>query len=200
MDARLPSIPRQLPTSAKQLGVRLTCAALLAGMLLLTALSAGTTRAAPVGNCDTVAGYPAMQYGKIRWAGMSQCFAMDLEHGYTYTITVDAGDRSFASSNNVYDPLGDSVLLLYRAKVDRIQINAPYDAAYYDYVGMNDDYAVPAHLGSRMTVSVTGDANRSTRFIARVSGFNTAVGAYSISVTRSVQADPGACAHVFACP
>ena len=190
---RLSEIP------ARQMGFRFAIVGLLAATLLITALPPQSTHAATVGNCDTIAAYPQYSWGKIRWSGMSQCFAMMLEHGFTYTITVDAGSREFAGSNNPYEPLGDSVLILYRSNTDRIQINDPYNASYFSYVGMNDDYAIPTHLGSRISYEVTGERGRSSLFVARVSGFNSAIGTYSISVTRSISIDLDDCRHIFEC-
>ena len=182
-----------------QMGLRSFAVVALAAVMLVAGLPSREASAATVGNCDTVASYPRTSFGKIRWAGMSQCFAMFLEHGFTYTITVDAGHRSYAHSTNYYEPLGDSVLVLFKSNTPGVGVNDPYNAAFFDYVGMNDDYAVPAHLGSRITYEVTGNPHMSTLFIARVSGFNQAVGTYSISVTRSVQADIDHCEHIFAC-
>ena len=189
----------RLALPARQVCFRFAIVGMLAAMLLLATMPAQSTRAATVGNCDTLAAYPQYSWGKIRWSGMSQCFAMMLDHGFTYTITVDAGSREFAGSNNPYEPLGDSVLILYRSNVDRIQINDPYNASYFSYVGMNDDYAIPSHLGSRISYEVTGESGRSSLFIARVSGFGGAVGTYSITVTRSVSADLDDCRHIFEC-
>ncbi len=179
--------------------VRVLAVVALATALLIGGLPARDASAATVGNCDTVASYPQLSYGKIRWAGMSQCFAMLLEHGYAYTITVDAGHRSYAQSQNYYEPLGDSVLLLYKSTVPGVSVNDPYNAGNFSYIGMNDDYAAPAHLGSRISYEVTGSPGMHTLFVARVSGFNQAVGTYSISVTRSVQVNIAPCVHVFAC-
>lgn len=188
---------RALKSPASRFGFRLALTAILSSALLLTAFPAATTEAATVGNCQNARSYPGASTGEIRWSGMAECFSMFLEHGFIYTITVDAGPSSYRYSRNINDPLGDSVLTLYRSKLPGIGIEDPYNDTIFEQVAMNDDYALPAHLGSRVTYDVTGTPYMSTLFVARVAGYGTTVGTYSITVNRSAVADLDACEHVY---
>lgn len=179
--------------------MRIVAVAVLVAVMLVAGLPSRDASAATVGNCDAVVSYPQTASGTIRRAGASQCFAMFLEHGFIYTITIDAGPREYAGSTSLRAPLGDSVLVLYKSRFPGISVSDPYDAGSFDYVGMNDDYALPTHLGSRITYEVTGNPRMSTLFVARVSGFNQAVGTFTLSVTRSVEVDLDGCEHIFAC-
>jgi hypothetical protein len=203
MNALQPSRQNMAGIFGMRTAMRLALAALLGITLLALALPARSASAATVGDCATVTHLGDSAWGKIRWAGMSQCYSLYLDEGYMYTFTVDAGDRYYTSSSNVYDPLGDSVLTLYRDTTGRVQVNDPFNAAYFETVGVNDDYAPSVHRGSRLTVDLSagsGRANpRSTLYVARVSGYATAVGTYSITVTRAAVADLGSCDSYFSC-
>jgi hypothetical protein len=180
-------------------GLRLAIVPVLVFVALAGALAVPhSADAAVIGDCATVTRLNGTGYGKIRWAGMSQCFTLNLKAGYTYTITTEVGSPSDAWSSNVLDPLGDSVMELW-ARKDGVWAQPSFDQSQFNLVAYNDDYNAPRSLASRIVFTVPGTFGEEREYVVRVSGYGAAVGTYSVSVSSAVVAAPNPCEMVFGC-
>ena len=182
-----------------QRGFRLALVPVLAlvavGSLVATPRSA---EAATVGNCVTVSDLNGTAYGKIRWTGMAQCFAINLKSGYSYTFTTEVGDPSEAYSASIYSMLGDSTMQLWAQK-DGVFIEPGYDALRFNLIALNDDYNAPTTYASQITYTPPGAFGEERLHIIRVAGYGSAVGRYSVTASEWLQIAQPPCQVFYGC-
>ena len=173
----------------------------LALIPLITVVALGALVAAPrsadaatVGNCVTVTDLRpgGTGFGKIRWAGTSQCFAIMLKGGYSYTFTTEVGPHSEAYSSDPYSMLGDSVMELWAQK-DGTFLFPSYDQSQFNFVTSNDDYNAPATYGSQINFTAPGEFGVEKLHIIRISGYGSAIGRYSVTASEYLVAAPAPC-------
>ncbi len=178
----------------KTFGLRLALIPVLTLVALGAALAAPhSADAATVGDCATVTDLRVngTGFGKIRWAGMSQCFAITLKGGYSYTITTEVGSPAEAYSSNIYGMLGDSVMELWSRK-DGTFIQPTFDQSQFNLVAWNDDYSSTT-LASRITFTAPGSFGEQHDYVIKVRGYGSAVGRYSVIASEYLVASPSPC-------